>query len=46
MGRPHSVTIAVPPLGAVVLVLESLDEDANPLPGEESSDEALNADGQ
>jgi 1,4-alpha-glucan branching enzyme len=46
MGRPHSILMSVPPLGAVVFVLEPLEEESDLLPRDETADEARDADGQ
>ncbi|MEA3276208.1 MAG: 1,4-alpha-glucan branching protein GlgB [Pseudomonadota bacterium] len=46
MGRPHSIPIALPPLGAVVLVHEPRKAEATVPPEEEFADEAQDADAQ
>jgi 1,4-alpha-glucan branching enzyme len=46
MGRPHAITVALPPLGAVVLVHEPIDEELDTIPAEEVADGARDADAQ
>jgi 1,4-alpha-glucan branching enzyme len=46
MSRPHSISIALPPLGAVVLVQEPTEKQTEVPAGKEIVDEAQNADRQ
>jgi 1,4-alpha-glucan branching enzyme len=46
MGRPHSILITVPPLGAVVLVQEAQEAGAGSFLSEDIADEARDADAQ